>query len=64
VVALLALGMITYMSESIPLGSALRVHGVSIIIGDALNKRFDVMLEHLAVESWLLRHRERKTIYR
>jgi hypothetical protein len=52
------------MSEPIPLCATLCVHCVCIIIRNVLNKRFDVMLEHLTVESWLLRHRERKTGYK
>lgn len=52
--------IITYMSESIPLRPALRVHNVSIIISNAINKRFDVMLEHLAIKSRLLGYCERK----
>lgn len=52
--------IITYMPESIPLRSTLGVHSVSIIISNAINKRFDVMLEHFAVKSRRLRHCERK----
>ena len=52
--------IITYMPEPIPLRPALRVHNVRIIIGNAINKRLDVMLEHLAVKSRLLGHCERK----
>ena len=54
-------GIITYMPESIPLRPALRVHNVSIVISNTINKRFDVMLKHLAVKSRLLGYCERKT---
>lgn len=53
----------TYVSESIPLCSTLRVHCVCVVICNALKKRFDVMLEHLAVEGWCFWHRKRKTEY-
>lgn len=52
--------IITYMPEPIPLRPALGVHDISIIIGNAINKRFDIMLQDLAVKSRLLGYCERK----
>lgn len=49
------------MPESIPLRPTLRVHNVCIIISNAIDKRFDVMLEHFPVKSGLLGYCERKT---
>lgn len=49
------------MPESIPLRPALCVHNVCIIVSNAINKRFDIMLEHFAVKSRLFGYCERKT---
>lgn len=54
---------LTYMPKSIPLCSTLRVHCVCVVIRNAFDKRFNVVLKHLTVESWCFRHRERKARY-
>lgn len=55
--------MITHMPEPIPLCPALGVQSVRIVISNLWNERFDMMLKHLAAESWLLRDRKGETKY-
>lgn len=44
------------MSESIPLGTTLRVQGVGVVECDIWYEGLDSMLEHLAVGGGFLRH--------
>jgi len=44
------------MAETVPLRPALGIHVVDIIVGDVLREHFDLVLEDLAVERWLLWH--------
>jgi len=49
------------MSKSIPLGPALCVQLICIIVGYILGKSLDVVLEALARESWCLWMVQRET---
>ena len=51
------------MAEAIPLSAALRIQRVAVIIGDILGNGLVAMLESFTIESGLLRHIERKTVY-
>ena len=44
-------GVATNMSEAIPLGSALCVQGIEIVVSQPFHERLDLMLEFFAVES-------------
>jgi hypothetical protein len=45
----------TYMSEAVPLGSALCIHSIEIIVSDILYQFFDLMFEDFTAKSRLLR---------
>ena len=55
-------GDATNMSEAIPLGSALCVQGIEVVVSQAFHERLDLMLEFLAVESWDFGDVQGKTI--
>lgn len=52
----------TYVSEAIPLRTALRVQRVYIIVGDVRSEGFDTVLESFTVKCRFLRHSERKAV--
>ena len=54
-------GIVSDMTESVPLCSTLRVHVVDVVVGDVLGQRLDLMFEGLAAERWCLGNIERKT---
>lgn len=54
-------GNMRKVSEAIPLGSGLRVHGVQVIICNPFVESFDLVLEYFATECWLTWHVEGKT---
>lgn len=53
----------TYMSESIPLRSALGVHMVYIVVPHATTQWLDFMLKDLSTESWGFGHIGRETVH-
>lgn len=50
------------MSESIPLGAALGVQGVCVVIDDIFDNSLDMMVKRLAIKCRFLWDIERKTI--
>jgi len=51
----------TYMSETIPLGTALRVHNIGVIVSHIRNNWFDIVLEDLTTKCRRSGHIERET---
>ena len=52
------------MTEAVPLRTALRVHVIYIIIGNALGQRLDLMLKHLATECGYVGYVKRQAVER
>jgi hypothetical protein len=52
----------TYMSESIPLSSALRIHDIQIIVANSTAQGLDLMLEDFTSKRRRLRHVGREAI--
>ena len=50
------------MSEAIPLGPALCIQGIEVVVSNVSPEGLDLMLELLAIESWDFGDIQRKTV--
>jgi hypothetical protein len=53
--------VVTYVAETVPLGAALGVEVVEVVVGDVFAYRFDFVLECLSSEGWRVWFVERET---